>query len=215
IHGRIYVVPRPSSFVHQHLAPSVGNDTKSYVGSLSFFHSISHCPPEGKKEKKIRTHASEFSSEADSESESHSMNSFLDSRPLIPSKLLLRLSDSSPAPPSSCPIIRTRTRTRTRSSRNSTRISGSGFCAPVRRRLTGSCCYGVRCELLEDLNEKLVNEDKHFRNGKFSGKKFEYQRLCISTDDGGVISLEWPANLDLREEYDLDTTLVLVQRNTS
>ncbi|KAM1419758.1 hypothetical protein ACFXTO_023271 [Malus domestica] len=38
IHGRIYVVPRPSGFVHQHLAPSVGNDTKSYVGSLSNFH---------------------------------------------------------------------------------------------------------------------------------------------------------------------------------
>ncbi|KAM1213989.1 hypothetical protein ACFX2I_005361 [Malus domestica] len=31
IHGRIYVVPRPSGFVHQHLAPSVGIDTKSYV----------------------------------------------------------------------------------------------------------------------------------------------------------------------------------------
>ncbi|KAM2938381.1 hypothetical protein FF1_038175 [Malus domestica] len=38
IHGRIYVVPRPSGFVHQHLAPSVGIDTKNYVGSLSFFH---------------------------------------------------------------------------------------------------------------------------------------------------------------------------------
>ncbi|KAM1233764.1 hypothetical protein ACFX2J_003437 [Malus domestica] len=38
IHGRIYVIPRPSGFVHQHLAPFVGNDTKSYVGSLSYFH---------------------------------------------------------------------------------------------------------------------------------------------------------------------------------
>ncbi|RXH71379.1 hypothetical protein DVH24_018734 [Malus domestica] len=28
----------PSGFVHQHLAPSVENDTKSCVGSLSFFH---------------------------------------------------------------------------------------------------------------------------------------------------------------------------------
>ncbi|KAM1406755.1 hypothetical protein ACFXTH_001392 [Malus domestica] len=28
----------PSSFVHQHLAPSVRNDMKSYVGFLSFFH---------------------------------------------------------------------------------------------------------------------------------------------------------------------------------
>ncbi|KAM0989985.1 hypothetical protein ACFX2C_008561 [Malus domestica] len=39
IHGRIYVVPRPSGFVHQHLAPYVGIDTKNYVGSLSFFSS--------------------------------------------------------------------------------------------------------------------------------------------------------------------------------
>ncbi|KAM1277069.1 hypothetical protein ACFX13_030215 [Malus domestica] len=30
IHGQIYVVPRPSDFV-QHLAPSVGNDTKNHV----------------------------------------------------------------------------------------------------------------------------------------------------------------------------------------
>ncbi|RXH98404.1 hypothetical protein DVH24_010729 [Malus domestica] len=29
---------KTSGFVHQHLAPSVGNGTKSYVGSLSFFH---------------------------------------------------------------------------------------------------------------------------------------------------------------------------------
>ncbi|KAM1105564.1 hypothetical protein FF1_002535 [Malus domestica] len=27
-----------SGFMHQHLAPSVGNDTKNHVGSLSFFH---------------------------------------------------------------------------------------------------------------------------------------------------------------------------------
>ncbi|KAM1277235.1 hypothetical protein ACFX13_030365 [Malus domestica] len=38
IHDRIYVVPRPPDFVHQYLALSVGIDTKSYVGSLSFFH---------------------------------------------------------------------------------------------------------------------------------------------------------------------------------
>ncbi|RXH89991.1 hypothetical protein DVH24_032348, partial [Malus domestica] len=30
---------KTSGFVHQHLAPSVGNDTKNYVGSLSFFSS--------------------------------------------------------------------------------------------------------------------------------------------------------------------------------
>ncbi|RXH96558.1 hypothetical protein DVH24_009062 [Malus domestica] len=28
----------PSGFVHQHLAPSVGIDTKTHVGSLSIFH---------------------------------------------------------------------------------------------------------------------------------------------------------------------------------
>ncbi|KAM1425819.1 hypothetical protein TB2_017748 [Malus domestica] len=79
-------------------------------------------------------------------------------------------------------------------------------------------------ELLEDLNEKLVKEDRHFvrlssgrirfdlgsETASLGEKKFEYQRLCISTDDGGVISLDWPANLDLREEHGLDTTLVLV-----
>ncbi|KAF5481622.1 hypothetical protein F2P56_002261 [Juglans regia] len=37
-----------------------------------------------------------------------------------------------------------------------------------------------------------------------------YQRVCVSTDDGGVISLDWPANLDLNEEQGLDTTLLLV-----
>ncbi|RXH91614.1 hypothetical protein DVH24_020637 [Malus domestica] len=36
--GVIYVVPRPLWFVHQHLAPSVGIDTKSYVSSLSILH---------------------------------------------------------------------------------------------------------------------------------------------------------------------------------
>ncbi|KAM1182282.1 hypothetical protein ACFX19_000796 [Malus domestica] len=33
---------KTSSFVHQHLAPFVGNDTKSYVGSLSSFSSNLH-----------------------------------------------------------------------------------------------------------------------------------------------------------------------------
>ncbi|KAM0980764.1 hypothetical protein COP2_014301 [Malus domestica] len=38
IHGQIYVIPRPSGFVHQHLASSVRINTKSYVGSFSIFH---------------------------------------------------------------------------------------------------------------------------------------------------------------------------------
>lgn len=79
-------------------------------------------------------------------------------------------------------------------------------------------------ELLEDVNEKLVKEDRHFvrrnsgriqfdsRNRTDNGveEKLEYQRLCVGTDDGGVISLDWPANLDLKEEHGLDTTLVIV-----
>ncbi|KAL5572296.1 hypothetical protein UlMin_021893 [Ulmus minor] len=79
-------------------------------------------------------------------------------------------------------------------------------------------------ELLEGVNEKLVKEDRHyvrFDSGRILAKagdgilggleeKLEYQRVCVSTDDGGVISLDWPANLDLKEEHGLDTTLLLV-----
>ncbi|RXH82203.1 hypothetical protein DVH24_036544 [Malus domestica] len=36
--GDKLLATNPSGFVHQHLAPSVEIDTKSYVGSLSFFH---------------------------------------------------------------------------------------------------------------------------------------------------------------------------------
>ncbi|XP_030488681.2 uncharacterized protein LOC115705482 isoform X1 [Cannabis sativa] len=83
----------------------------------------------------------------------------------------------------------------------------------------------VGSELLEDVNEKLVKEDRHYVrldsgrvlvHGGDRGleEKLEYQRVCLSTDDGGVISLDWPANLDLREEHGLDTTLLLVPGST-
>lgn len=81
-------------------------------------------------------------------------------------------------------------------------------------------------ELLEDVNEKLVKEDRHYvrldtgrvlvsggGGGYGDGgleRKLEYQRVCVNTDDGGVISLDWPANLDLTEEHGLDTTLLIV-----
>lgn len=80
-------------------------------------------------------------------------------------------------------------------------------------------------ELLEDVNEKLVKEERHYvrlNSGRIQIKaggaetdsdlegKLEYQRVCVNTDDGGVISLDWPANLDLEEEHGLDTTLLLV-----
>lgn len=80
-------------------------------------------------------------------------------------------------------------------------------------------------ELLEDVNEKLVKEERHYvrlNSGRMQVKagfdetesgledKLEYQRVCVNTDDGGVISLDWPANLNLEEEHGLDTTLLLV-----
>lgn len=78
---------------------------------------------------------------------------------------------------------------------------------------------------MEDVNEKLVKEEKHYvrlNSGRIQVKaggvetdsdleeKLEYQRVCVNTDDGGVISLDWPAHLDLEEEHGLDTTLLLV-----
>lgn len=74
---------------------------------------------------------------------------------------------------------------------------------------------------MEDVSEKLVKEERHFvrlHSGRIKATtggdslehKLTYQRLCISTEDGGVISLDWPSNLNLREEHGLDTTLLLV-----
>ncbi|KAM7513497.1 hypothetical protein LguiA_003080 [Lonicera macranthoides] len=81
-------------------------------------------------------------------------------------------------------------------------------------------------ELLEDVNEKLVQEERHFvrlnsgriqvRRASADGntaileEKLVYQRICVGSEDGGVISLDWPANLDLKEEHGLDTTVLLV-----
>lgn len=80
-------------------------------------------------------------------------------------------------------------------------------------------------ELLEGVNERLLKEDRHFVNldrGRISvpaaaarddsnfQEKLIYQRVCIGADDGGVISLDWPANLDLGKERGLDTTLLIV-----
>ncbi|KAK1280160.1 hypothetical protein QJS04_geneDACA004846 [Acorus gramineus] len=81
-----------------------------------------------------------------------------------------------------------------------------------------------REELLGGANERLVKEDRHFVNldrgripyrcengGECSEMdKLSYQRVCIGTDDGGVISLDWPAELDLSKELGLDTTMLIV-----
>ena len=73
----------------------------------------------------------------------------------------------------------------------------------------------------EDANERLVKEDRHFvrlNKGRIvvsneiesCGLELEFQRVCVSTEDGGVVSLDWPANLDLEKELGLDTTLLLI-----
>ncbi|KAI3985246.1 hypothetical protein MKX01_039491, partial [Papaver californicum] len=79
----------------------------------------------------------------------------------------------------------------------------------------------LRCSLILLLenegndNEKLVKEERHYvkLNGRvrdFSNEDVVYQRVCVSCDDGGVISLDWPVNLDLGEGHGLDTTMLLV-----
>ncbi|KAE9464591.1 hypothetical protein C3L33_03500, partial [Rhododendron williamsianum] len=79
-------------------------------------------------------------------------------------------------------------------------------------------------ELLENVSDRLVKEERHFvklNSGRIqvrgggdddvlNEKKLVYQRVCVSTDDGGVISLDWPVNLDLTEERGLDTTVLLI-----
>ncbi|CAL0330257.1 unnamed protein product [Lupinus luteus] len=82
----------------------------------------------------------------------------------------------------------------------------------------------LRCPTIsfrdEDANERLVREEKHYvtvNNGRIrlkldyeSDRKVSYQRVCVSCGDGGVVSLDWPINLDLEQEHGLDSTLLLV-----
>ncbi|PIA27558.1 hypothetical protein AQUCO_07600016v1 [Aquilegia coerulea] len=80
-------------------------------------------------------------------------------------------------------------------------------------------------ELIEDLSDKLLKEDRHYvklisgkiqvngKNDNFE-EKLVYQRICISTSDGGVISLDFPAKLDLKEEHGMDTTVLIVPGTT-
>ncbi|XP_045813223.1 uncharacterized protein LOC123907154 isoform X3 [Trifolium pratense] len=74
-------------------------------------------------------------------------------------------------------------------------------------------------ESRDEVNERLVKEEKHY--GRIIAKKRErdleldldelsYQRVCLSAPDGGVVSLDWPVELDLVEERGLDSTLLLV-----
>ncbi|XP_072988410.1 uncharacterized protein [Typha latifolia] len=94
-------------------------------------------------------------------------------------------------------------------------------------------CVLLRCpsvsfeegsELLDGVNERLVKEERHYVNlsrGRIPiarekeederpEDEISYQRVCLGTEDGGVISLDWPDNLDLRKEHGMDTTVVIV-----
>ncbi|KAJ3704886.1 hypothetical protein LUZ61_008591 [Rhynchospora tenuis] len=75
-------------------------------------------------------------------------------------------------------------------------------------------------ELLDGVNDRLVTEARHYVNfssGEIPGLAKEgselelyYQRICVRTKDGGVLSLDYPENLDLRKEHGLDTTVLVV-----
>ncbi|KAI3443511.1 hypothetical protein Pfo_000176 [Paulownia fortunei] len=95
---------------------------------------------------------------------------------------------------------------------------------PFNRFVTLRCpsiCFPGN-ELLENVNEKLVKEDRHYvklNSGRMIqlvksdgdvDENMVYQRICVGTEDGGVLSLDWPANLDLEEERGLDTTVLIV-----
>jgi len=75
-------------------------------------------------------------------------------------------------------------------------------------------------EIRYDVNERLMKDEKHY--GRIRVKKrdkdleldleeeLRYQRVCLSASDGGVVSLDWPVELDLEEERGLDSTLLIV-----
>ncbi|KAL5182767.1 Embryogenesis-associated protein EMB8 [Glycine soja] len=77
----------------------------------------------------------------------------------------------------------------------------------------------LRCPSISLEGERLVREERHYvRGGRIEVRRgrereleeLSYQRVCVSAADGGVVSLDWPDNLQLEEERGLDTTLLLV-----
>jgi predicted alpha/beta-fold hydrolase len=74
--------------------------------------------------------------------------------------------------------------------------------------------------LLDGVNDRLLAADRHYVNlsrGSIPqaargghAAEISYQRLCIPAEDGGVIALDWPENLDLDKEHGLDSTVLVV-----
>ncbi|GER41737.1 alpha/beta-Hydrolases superfamily protein [Striga asiatica] len=95
---------------------------------------------------------------------------------------------------------------------------------PFNRFVTLRCpsiCF-PGSEFLEDVNERLVKEDRHFvklnsgrmvqqvRTDGEDDVNLVYQRICVGAEDGGALSLDWPENLVFEEERGLDTTMLIV-----
>ncbi|XP_034583494.1 uncharacterized protein [Setaria viridis] len=74
--------------------------------------------------------------------------------------------------------------------------------------------------LLDGVNERLLTEERHYVNlsrGRIPAARggdgacdISYQRICVALEDGGVIALDWPDNLDLDKEHGLDSTVLVV-----
>ena len=73
---------------------------------------------------------------------------------------------------------------------------------------------------LDGVNERLLAVERHYVNlsrGRIPAARggdgacdISYQRICVALEDGGVIALDWPANLDLEKEHGLDSTVLVV-----
>ncbi|KAK3133405.1 hypothetical protein QOZ80_6AG0536170 [Eleusine coracana subsp. coracana] len=74
--------------------------------------------------------------------------------------------------------------------------------------------------LLDGISERLLTEERHYVNlsrgriplgcGEDGPCDISYQRICVTLEDGGVIALDWPDNLDLDTEQGLDSTVIVV-----
>lgn len=94
-------------------------------------------------------------------------------------------------------------------------------------------CVLLRCpsvsfenegELVNSVNDRLVKEEQHRVNVNLNQRRIplkddlvagfekdlKFQRVCVRTDDGGVISMDWPDYLDLKKEHGLDTTVLII-----
>ncbi|GAB2219218.1 hypothetical protein Drorol1_Dr00006849 [Drosera rotundifolia] len=58
----------------------------------------------------------------------------------------------------------------------------------------------------ERLHVRIEAKEREEGKGR---RGFEYRRVCVACDDGGVVALDWPAELDLEEENGMDTVVLI------